>query len=82
VNEARLYDSSGGDQIGTVLVPAGPSCDDTCDACGECLHCIPECTYDVDGVWDGPRERPHFWVVYADQLDGFIAAHQGAEMKP
>lgn len=80
ITEARLFHDNGTQRIGTIAVPDGPRCDDMCDACGECMFCVPACAYDADGVFSTSNQGEHTWIVYADQLAGFLGLHPGAEV--
>lgn len=79
---AALFDAQGSRRIGTITTPDGPTCDDMCDACGECMFCIPDCAYDADGAFATDNQGEHLWIVYADRVATFLATHPGAQVIP
>lgn len=75
----ELYDTAGLRRVGTIHAPCGPLCgEDVCEACGECMGCGIVCTYDTDGVFDGPGRHEHLWIVHEDGLPRFLAGHERA----
>lgn len=48
---------------------------DFCDRCGDCLAC-----YGSDSCYGTDGYDEHTFVVYRDQLDGFMKRHSGAKL--